>query len=110
MASASLRWSQQPRSGVYIALLFDCNLCSLTFRDFICASIYFTGRKDERERKLDDSFVLKSFNIMDFISGLPDDVGRHILGFLDVPTLVQKKIVCRSWCTLFTNTVQQKAP
>eukprot|EP00978_Attheya_sp_CCMP212_P033532 scaffold135641_cov68-Attheya_sp.AAC.1 len=47
---------------------------------------------------------------MDFISGLPDDVGRHILGFLDVPTLVQKKVICRSWCTLFTNTVEQKAP
>ena len=46
---------------------------------------------------------------MDFISGLPDNVGRQILGFLDVPTLVQKKVICRSWCRLFTNTVEQKA-
>jgi hypothetical protein len=27
----------------------------------------------------------------DFILELPDDVSRYILGFLDVPTLVQKK-------------------
>eukprot|EP00978_Attheya_sp_CCMP212_P016203 scaffold42250_cov44-Attheya_sp.AAC.2 len=47
---------------------------------------------------------------MDFIAGLPDDVGRHILGFLDVPTLVKKKVICRSWCRLLTNTIEQKAP
>eukprot|EP00978_Attheya_sp_CCMP212_P043944 scaffold295518_cov38-Attheya_sp.AAC.1 len=41
---------------------------------------------------------------------LPEDVGRHILSFLDVPTLVQKKNVCRSWRILFTNTINQKAP
>eukprot|EP00978_Attheya_sp_CCMP212_P001445 scaffold3023_cov50-Attheya_sp.AAC.1 len=40
---------------------------------------------------------------------VPEDVGRHILSFLDVPTLVQKKIVCRSWLLLFTNTVNEKA-
>eukprot|EP00978_Attheya_sp_CCMP212_P026170 scaffold85636_cov24-Attheya_sp.AAC.1 len=40
---------------------------------------------------------------------LPEDVGRHILTFLDVPTLVQKKAVCRSWRTLFTNIIRQKA-
>eukprot|EP00978_Attheya_sp_CCMP212_P049255 scaffold638035_cov134-Attheya_sp.AAC.1 len=47
---------------------------------------------------------------MDCIPGLPDDVGRHILGFLDVPTLVKKKVIRRSWCTLFTNTIEKKAP
>jgi surface protein len=41
---------------------------------------------------------------------LPEDVGRHILSFLDVPTLVQKKVVCRSWKLLLTNTICQKAP
>eukprot|EP00978_Attheya_sp_CCMP212_P037268 scaffold174456_cov65-Attheya_sp.AAC.1 len=40
---------------------------------------------------------------------LPEDVGRHILTFLDVPTLVQKKVVCRSWRTLFTDIIRQKA-
>eukprot|EP00978_Attheya_sp_CCMP212_P015633 scaffold40295_cov46-Attheya_sp.AAC.1 len=45
-----------------------------------------------------------------FISELPDDVGRHILGFLDVPTLVQKKVICHSWQRLFTDTIEQKAP
>eukprot|EP00978_Attheya_sp_CCMP212_P036926 scaffold170767_cov56-Attheya_sp.AAC.2 len=47
---------------------------------------------------------------MDFISELPDDGGRHILGFLDVPTLVQKKVICRSWRTVFIVTIEQKAP
>eukprot|EP00978_Attheya_sp_CCMP212_P005892 scaffold13164_cov51-Attheya_sp.AAC.4 len=47
---------------------------------------------------------------MDFISGLPDDVGRHIVDFLDVPTLVQKKVIRRSWRALFTNTIERKAP
>jgi hypothetical protein len=41
---------------------------------------------------------------------VPEDVGRHILSFLDVPTLVQKKVVCRSWQLLFTDTILQKAP
>eukprot|EP00978_Attheya_sp_CCMP212_P022299 scaffold66326_cov57-Attheya_sp.AAC.2 len=41
--------------------------------------------------------------------GVPEDIGRHILSFLDVPTLVQKKSVCRSWKLLFTNTINQKA-
>eukprot|EP00978_Attheya_sp_CCMP212_P036037 scaffold160667_cov20-Attheya_sp.AAC.1 len=40
---------------------------------------------------------------------LPEDVGRHLLTFLDVPTLVEKKAVCRSWRTLFTNIIRQKA-
>eukprot|EP00978_Attheya_sp_CCMP212_P039146 scaffold201029_cov63-Attheya_sp.AAC.1 len=41
---------------------------------------------------------------------VPEDVGRHILSFLDVPTLVRKKAVCRSWQILFTNAIRQKAP
>jgi surface protein len=44
-----------------------------------------------------------------FISDLPDDVGRHILDFLDVPTLVQKKVICHSWRRVFTDTIEQKA-
>jgi hypothetical protein len=40
---------------------------------------------------------------------VPEDVGCHILSFLDVPTLVQKKVVCRSWKWLFTSTIQQTA-
>eukprot|EP00978_Attheya_sp_CCMP212_P047398 scaffold421345_cov48-Attheya_sp.AAC.1 len=40
---------------------------------------------------------------------VPEDVGRHILSFLDVPTLVRKKTVCRSWKLLFTNTINEKA-
>eukprot|EP00978_Attheya_sp_CCMP212_P015008 scaffold38565_cov61-Attheya_sp.AAC.1 len=40
---------------------------------------------------------------------VPEDVGRHILSFLDVPTLVRKKTVCRSWKLLFTNTIDEKA-
>eukprot|EP00978_Attheya_sp_CCMP212_P021477 scaffold62765_cov53-Attheya_sp.AAC.1 len=40
---------------------------------------------------------------------VPEDVGRHILSFLDVPTLVRKKTVCRSWQILFTNTIHEKA-
>eukprot|EP00978_Attheya_sp_CCMP212_P030393 scaffold111540_cov55-Attheya_sp.AAC.2 len=47
---------------------------------------------------------------MDFITELPDDVGRHIIGFLSVPTLVEKKVICRAWRTLLTNTIEQKAP
>jgi surface protein len=41
---------------------------------------------------------------------VPEDVGRHIIGFLDVPTLVQKKVVCRSWQLLFTATINAKVP
>eukprot|EP00978_Attheya_sp_CCMP212_P021388 scaffold62347_cov53-Attheya_sp.AAC.3 len=41
---------------------------------------------------------------------VPEDVGRHIMSFLDVPTLVQKKAVCRSWQILFTDTIHQKRP
>eukprot|EP00978_Attheya_sp_CCMP212_P023909 scaffold74226_cov51-Attheya_sp.AAC.1 len=40
---------------------------------------------------------------------VPEEVGRQILSFLDVPTLVQKKAVCRSWQILFTNTIHAKA-
>jgi len=40
---------------------------------------------------------------------LPDDVTRYILSFLSVPTLVQKKAVCRSWQRLFTSTIERKA-
>eukprot|EP00978_Attheya_sp_CCMP212_P045282 scaffold340347_cov51-Attheya_sp.AAC.1 len=39
----------------------------------------------------------------------PEDVGRYILSYLDVPTLVRKKAVCRSWQLLFTSTIHQKA-
>eukprot|EP00978_Attheya_sp_CCMP212_P016880 scaffold44544_cov62-Attheya_sp.AAC.7 len=42
-------------------------------------------------------------------NAVSEDVGRHIISFLDVPTLVQKKAVCRSWKVLFTNTIRQKA-
>eukprot|EP00550_Attheya_septentrionalis_P005912 CAMPEP_0198290054 /NCGR_PEP_ID=MMETSP1449-20131203/8042_1 /TAXON_ID=420275 /ORGANISM="Attheya septentrionalis, Strain CCMP2084" /LENGTH=38 /DNA_ID= /DNA_START= /DNA_END= /DNA_ORIENTATION= len=28
---------------------------------------------------------------------VPEDVGRYIMSYLDVPTLVRKKAVCRSW-------------
>eukprot|EP00978_Attheya_sp_CCMP212_P028830 scaffold100592_cov49-Attheya_sp.AAC.3 len=40
---------------------------------------------------------------------VPEDVGHYILSFLDVPTLVQKKAVCRSWRLILTNTIRQKA-
>eukprot|EP00978_Attheya_sp_CCMP212_P034410 scaffold143925_cov52-Attheya_sp.AAC.3 len=46
---------------------------------------------------------------MEFLTKLPDEVGRHIVGFLDVPTLVKKKAVCRSWRALFTDTIERKA-
>eukprot|EP00978_Attheya_sp_CCMP212_P005708 scaffold12806_cov55-Attheya_sp.AAC.6 len=46
---------------------------------------------------------------MEFITELSEDVGRHIVGFLDVPTLVKHKAVCRSWRALFTDTIQLKA-
>eukprot|EP00978_Attheya_sp_CCMP212_P015371 scaffold39659_cov52-Attheya_sp.AAC.4 len=39
---------------------------------------------------------------------VPEDVGRHILSFLDFPTLVQKKAVCCSWQILFTNTIRER--
>jgi surface protein len=41
---------------------------------------------------------------------IPDDVMFYIISFLDVPTLVQKKAVCRSWQRLFTHIIDQKAP
>eukprot|EP00978_Attheya_sp_CCMP212_P019503 scaffold54778_cov33-Attheya_sp.AAC.1 len=41
---------------------------------------------------------------------MPEDVVGFILSFLDVPTLVEKKAVCRSWRLLFTHTINQKAP
>jgi hypothetical protein len=40
---------------------------------------------------------------------VPEDVASYILTFLDVPTLVRKKTVCRSWQILFTDTIHQKA-
>eukprot|EP00978_Attheya_sp_CCMP212_P046720 scaffold407646_cov51-Attheya_sp.AAC.1 len=43
------------------------------------------------------------------VDKVPEDVARHILSFLDVPTLVRKKAVCRSWRILFTNTIREKA-
>eukprot|EP00978_Attheya_sp_CCMP212_P014038 scaffold35622_cov47-Attheya_sp.AAC.3 len=46
---------------------------------------------------------------MEFITELPEHVGLHIVGFLDVPTLVKKKTVCRSWRALFTDTIERKA-
>jgi hypothetical protein len=45
---------------------------------------------------------------MDFLNELPEGMGRRIAGFLDVATLVEKKIVCRSWRALFTTTIEQK--
>jgi hypothetical protein len=57
-------------------------------------------------------FLLKQFTmnqVMNFEwidDVLPEDVGRHIVSLLDVPALVQKKAVCRSWQTLFTNTIR----
>ena len=42
-------------------------------------------------------------------NALPEDVGRYILSFLDTPTLVQKKAVCRSWRVILPNTIVQKA-
>eukprot|EP00978_Attheya_sp_CCMP212_P048616 scaffold550884_cov59-Attheya_sp.AAC.1 len=39
-----------------------------------------------------------------------EDLTPHIISFLDVPTLVQKKIVCRTWQRRFTETVHRKAP
>ena len=40
---------------------------------------------------------------------VPEDVGRYIMSYLDVPTLVRKKAVCRSWQLLFTDMIHQKA-
>ncbi len=40
---------------------------------------------------------------------VPEEVGRHIVSFLDVPTLVRKKTVCRSWQIIFTHVIDQKA-
>jgi surface protein len=41
---------------------------------------------------------------------VPDEMSRYIISFLDVPTLVQKRAVCRSWQILFTHVIDQKAP
>eukprot|EP00978_Attheya_sp_CCMP212_P031916 scaffold122425_cov36-Attheya_sp.AAC.1 len=46
---------------------------------------------------------------MNFLSELPEDVGRYIAGFLDVATLVKKKTVCRSWRAVFTDAIERKA-
>eukprot|EP00978_Attheya_sp_CCMP212_P021552 scaffold63060_cov27-Attheya_sp.AAC.1 len=43
-------------------------------------------------------------------NNVPDDVLLYILSFLNVPALVEKKAVCRSWQTHITNTIEQKAP
>eukprot|EP00978_Attheya_sp_CCMP212_P026112 scaffold85188_cov30-Attheya_sp.AAC.1 len=40
---------------------------------------------------------------------VPEDVGCYILSFLDIPTLLRKKAVCRSWKMLCSNTISQKA-
>ena len=40
---------------------------------------------------------------------VPEELGRYILSYLDVPTLVRKKAVCRSWQLLFTDAIHQKA-
>eukprot|EP00978_Attheya_sp_CCMP212_P031883 scaffold122170_cov56-Attheya_sp.AAC.1 len=47
------------------------------------------------------------FEWMDY--EVPDDMAHHILSFLDVQTLLQKKVVCRSWQLLVTKTIYQKA-
>eukprot|EP00978_Attheya_sp_CCMP212_P025649 scaffold82881_cov24-Attheya_sp.AAC.1 len=49
-------------------------------------------------------------NLAGIDDAVPEDIGHHILSFLDVPSLVQKKVVCRLWQLLFTNTIRQKAP
>jgi surface protein len=41
---------------------------------------------------------------------VPEEMVTHILTFLDVPTLVQKKPVCRLWQDLCTTAIDQKAP
>eukprot|EP00978_Attheya_sp_CCMP212_P003706 scaffold7843_cov47-Attheya_sp.AAC.1 len=38
-----------------------------------------------------------------------EDLTPHILSFLDVPTLVRKKAVCRSWQRKFTKAVDRKS-
>eukprot|EP00978_Attheya_sp_CCMP212_P042486 scaffold259866_cov36-Attheya_sp.AAC.1 len=43
-------------------------------------------------------------------NNIPDDVFFSILSFLNVPALVQKKAVCRSWQMMITNIIEQKAP
>jgi hypothetical protein len=35
-----------------------------------------------------------------------NDVGHHIIGFLDIPTSVKKKAVCCLWRALFTDTIE----
>jgi surface protein len=56
------------------------------------------------------SFDLETQITMSFV-GIDDadDVASYILTFLDVPTLVQKKAVCRSWKILLTYTIHEKA-
>eukprot|EP00978_Attheya_sp_CCMP212_P004803 scaffold10586_cov46-Attheya_sp.AAC.1 len=39
-----------------------------------------------------------------------EDLTPHIISFLDVPSLVRNKAVCRSWQRLFTEAVDRKAP
>eukprot|EP00978_Attheya_sp_CCMP212_P033927 scaffold139664_cov55-Attheya_sp.AAC.2 len=41
---------------------------------------------------------------------LPEEMVHHILTFLDVATLAQKRTVCRLWRELCTTAIDQKAP
>jgi surface protein len=50
-----------------------------------------------------------TMNFEGFDDLVPEEVGRHIVSFLDVPTLVRKKTVCRSWQIIFTHVIDQKA-
>eukprot|EP00978_Attheya_sp_CCMP212_P046794 scaffold412006_cov51-Attheya_sp.AAC.1 len=54
---------------------------------------------------------------MDFIVAdhgeieLPEELACHIImSFLDVPTLVQKKVVCRNWERICTGVIDRMAP
>eukprot|EP00978_Attheya_sp_CCMP212_P025081 scaffold80008_cov47-Attheya_sp.AAC.3 len=41
---------------------------------------------------------------------LPEELVCHIMSFLDVPTLVQKKAVCQNWERTCTEVIDQMAP
>eukprot|EP00978_Attheya_sp_CCMP212_P038731 scaffold195003_cov39-Attheya_sp.AAC.1 len=72
---------------------------------FVCVemsgsnTMNFFGRQDD-----DEDLLLPA------LQAVLEDLAPHILSFLDVPTLVQKKIVCHSWQRRFTETVDQKVP
>eukprot|EP00978_Attheya_sp_CCMP212_P018456 scaffold50490_cov52-Attheya_sp.AAC.3 len=92
---------------------FNPNVSLSIPRSFIQTTFRF-----KKQERVDELLLLsflrneETFETMNFVAiddKVPEDVGRHILSFLDVPTLVRKKAVCRSWRILFTNTIRQKA-